>query len=465
MSTISRLVISAPASGSGKSLVAAGLMAAFSRRLSVQGFKVGPDYIDPMYHSAATGRPSRNLDTWMLAPEIVRRSFARACVGADLAVIEGVMGLFDGSGPDPLEGSTAGVARLLAAPIVLVVDCGAMSASAAAVVHGFQTYVPGVTVAGVICNRVGGERHGAWLRESIEALGVPVLGLLPFLADLKVPERHLGLFTVAERPDAVRAFMGRLAEVMARHIDLAALEALASRAEAFTPEPEPEEVATHKVGPTLRLAVAEDEAFCFYYEDNLDALRRSGAEIVPFSPLRDSRLPEGIAGLYLGGGYPELYAAQLAANLPMRREILAAHRRGLPIYAECGGLMYLTEGIDLTMGYYPLVGVLPGRCTMGDRLRIGYRDIEVAQPGLLGLTGARLRGHEYHYSHWQSSELERAAYRVVPQFPGEPARFEGYVDGRLHASYVHVHFGQQPALADRIVDACRDWHAEQGHDR
>lgn len=289
MLKLPRILIAAPASGSGKSMVASGLMAAFSRRMTVQGFKVGPDYIDPMYHSAATGRPSRNLDTWMLPHETVLQSFARASQSADLSIIEGVMGLFDGYDASPFNGSTAEVARLLNAPVILVIDCARMSGSAAAIAHGFHTFVPDLSLAGVICNRVGSERHAEWLKEAIERIGLPVLGLIPRLPDLQIPERHLGLFTVAERPAAVRDFLTAVADIMEQYLDLSAIESLAKQSAPLACEREPLPVSTEI--STIRLAVAQDEAFCFYYEDNLDELRRCGADIVPFSPLKDEHLP------------------------------------------------------------------------------------------------------------------------------------------------------------------------------
>ena len=453
MKSIPRLVIAAPASGSGKSLVASGLMAAFARQGVVQGFKVGPDYIDPMYHAAATGRPARNLDTWMLPPETVRRGFVRASRGADLAIIEGVMGLFDGYDSSLFNGSTAEVAHLLKAPILLVIDCARMSGSAAAVAHGFHTFVPEARLAGVICNRVGSERHAAWLREAIERLGIPVLGCLPRLPDLQVPQRHLGLFTVAERPDAARDFLSVAADAMQQYLDLPALRALAESAAPL----DVDESAPIPVAPIARLAVAQDEAFCFYYEDNLDELRRAGAEIVPFSPLKDERLPPDISGLYLGGGYPELYAAQLSANQGLLEALRAAGRRNLPIYAECGGLMYLTEGIHLPEGDFPLAGLLPGWCQMGARLNMGYREIETLQAGLFGPAGQTLRGHEFHYSAWENPAPETSAYRISPRNASDQPRPDGFTRGNLHAAYVHLHFGQNPRLAENFVQTCRNW--------
>ncbi|MFZ6030789.1 MAG: cobyrinate a,c-diamide synthase [Chloroflexota bacterium] len=455
MRDIPRLIVAAPASGSGKSLIASGLMAAFARQTTVQGFKVGPDYIDPMYHSAATGRPSRNLDTWMLSPETVRQSFGRACQAADMAVIEGVMGLFDGYDSSPFNGSTAEVAHLLDAPVVLVMDCARMSGSAAATAHGFHTFVPEVRLAGVICNRVGGKRHTVWLRESIERLGLPVLGCLPYLPNLQVPERHLGLFTVAERPDAVRHFLAAAADAMQQHLDLPTLRAVAGAAAPF----ECGETLQEPAGPAVavRIAVARDEAFCFYYEDNLDELRRAGATIVPFSPLQDGHLPLDISGIYLGGGYPELYAAQLSANHTLLDEIRAAHRRDAPIYAECGGLMYLAAGIHLPAGDFPLAGLLPGWCSMGTHLNMGYREVKTMRAGLLGAAGQTLRGHEFHYSQWENPIPIQAAYRISPRNYGDQPRLDGFTHGNLQAAYVHLHFGQNRALPESFVRACCNW--------
>jgi cobyrinic acid a,c-diamide synthase len=335
-----RLVIAAPASGCGKSTVATGLMAALSADYTVQGFKVGPDYIDPMYHTAATGRVSRNLDTWIVPHAQVKATFAHATAGADLAIIEGVMGLFDGYEARTESGSTAEVAKLLRAPVILVLDVGKMARSAGAMALGYRDFDPQLDVAGVICNRVGSARHAQWVTEAVEAVGLPVLGCIPRSEGLKIPERHLGLYTAVERSAEVEAFLGHAKGLMAQHVDLYRLWDIARRAAAF--EVGQDAILSHDRrprAPTVRLAVARDEAFCFYYEDNLYLLRAAGAEIVSFSPLRDAALPEGAAGLYLGGGYPELYAAQLVQNEPMQDAIRAAHEAGLPIYAECGGLI------------------------------------------------------------------------------------------------------------------------------
>jgi cobyrinic acid a,c-diamide synthase len=455
-----RVIIAAPASGHGKSTVATGLMAALAATRHVQGFKVGPDYIDPMYHTAATGRPSRNLDAWMLPPAAVQHVFARAAATAGLSIIEGVMGFFDGASADPLDGSTAQMALLLAAPVILVVDCSHMSVSAAAIVHGFHTFMSKVNIAGVICNRVGGERHAAWLREAITQYGVPVLGCLPHLPDLAIPERHLGLLTVAERPHAVQTFLAGAREAMARYVDL---EAVVGLAEAAPPLPDNAGLPAASSDVVVRIGVARDEAFCFYYADNLDALRAAGAEVVLFSPLRDAALPPGISGLYFGGGYPEIYAAALSANRPLLAAVREAHAHGMPIYAECGGLMYLTEALEDAEGkHHPMVGIVPGVCRMERRLTMGYREVRLATDGLLGAAGQRLRGHEFHYSTWQRPEAAPPAYTVQPRFLPEELRDEGFACGNLHASYIHMHFGQDARLAAQMVARCRMWQESRG---
>ena len=435
-------------------------MAALAADRRVQGFKVGPDYIDPMYHTAATGRPSRNLDAWMLPPAAVQLVFARAAATADVSIIEGVMGFFDGASADPLDGSTAQMALLLAAPVILVVDCSHMSVSAAAVVHGFHTFMPKVNIAGVICNRVGGERHAAWLREAITQYGVPVLGCLPYLPDLAIPERHLGLLTVEERPHAVQTFLAGAREAMARYVDL---EAVVGLAEAAPPLPDNAGLPAASSDVVVRIGVARDEAFCFYYADNLDALRAAGAEVVLFSPLRDAALPPGISGLYFGGGYPEIYAAALSANRPLLAAVREAHAHGMPIYAECGGLMYLTEALEDAEGkHHPMVGIVPGVCRMERRLTMGYREVRLATDGLLGAAGQRLRGHEFHYSTWQRPEAAPPAYTVQPRFLPEELRDEGFACGNLHASYIHMHFGQDARLAAQMVARCRMWQESRG---
>lgn len=464
---IPRLVIAAPASGSGKSTIATGLMAALAASHTVQGFKVGPDYIDPGYHTAATGRPSRNLDTWMVPPAQVLASFGRAAAGTDIAIVEGVMGLFDGYHAKGEEGSSAQLAKLLRAPVVLVLDVRKMARSAGAMALGYRLFDPQLEVAGVICNNVGSPRHARWVSEAVESVGLPVLGCLPRSPELHIPERHLGLYTAVERRAEVQAFLAGAAELVARHIDLEQVWAIARRAPALDlapaaqhlfPESGPGSAAGQVNPPAARLAVAQDEAFCFYYEDNFDILRAAGAELVFFSPLRARSLPAGISGLYLGGGYPELYAARLADNIALQADIRAAHAGGLPIYAECGGLMFLTGSLaDLSDKVYPMVGVLPGGSRMRQRLVMGYRQLVARRDSLLLKRGDQVRGHEFHYSDWWDGPAELpAAYDVVTD-EGEPSRTEGFAGGNLLASYIHLHFAARPAMASRWVQTCLDW--------
>ncbi len=452
-----RLVIAAPASGSGKSIVAMGLMAALAQTHVVQGFKIGPDYIDPMYHTAATGRPSRNLDTWMVGLPRARAAFARACLDADVAIVEGVMGLFDGYGGQGESGSTAQAAKLLRAPVLLVLDVGRMSRSAGAMALGYRMFDPGLRVVGAICNRVGSRRHARWVTKAVEAVGLPVLGCLPKMPDLHIPERHLGLYTAVERQAQVRVLLDRARKAIAAHIDLERVWAIARSAQPFDVGALPYGASTTGV-PRMRLAVARDEAFCFYYADNINLLRAAGAEIVFFSPLRDAVLPERVGGVYLGGGYPELYAAQLSENVSLRREIRAAHRARMPIYAECGGLMALTQSItDLDDKTYPMFGVLPGRSQMRQRLTMGYRQVTALRDSLLLTQGEQVRGHEFHYSDWIDCPPEAPrAYRLARR-GDEARRKEGWAQENVLASFVHLHFDAQPGMAAHWVEACIRW--------
>lgn len=452
--TLPRLVIAAPTSGSGKSTVAAGLMAAFARRMTVQGYKVGPDYIDPMYHSAATRRPSRNLDTWMVSKAQVTTLFANGAAGADLAIIEGVMGLYDGFDALSEQGSTAEVAKLLGAPVILVIDVSLMARSAGAMALGYRQFDPNLNLAGVICNRVAGAAHAAWVKQAVEGVGIPVLGCLPNAPDLTIPERHLGLYTTAGRGEEVQRFLSQAADLVEAHIDLEGLFSMACRANPLPAEPLP---ARPAAAPRVKIAVARDEAFCFYYQDNLDALEAAGAEICFFSPLRDAALPEDTAGVYFGGGYPELYAGQLAENRSMMASIWQAHRANRPIYAECGGLMYLTQEADDLQGQvFPMVGIVPGRVRMNNRLTMGYRQVTVRQPTLLLPAGQALRGHEFHYSEWVNAPGPDFSPYAITSRAGEEARLEGYTCGSLLASYVHLHFLAHPDLARNFVNACRE---------
>jgi cobyrinic acid a,c-diamide synthase len=452
-----RLVIAGTHSGVGKTTVTVGLIAALRRRgLSVQPFKVGPDYIDPTYHTLAAGRPCRNLDTWMVPPQRVAALFARAA--ADVNLIEGVMGVYDGLGYDDETGSTAEVAKLLRAPVVLVLDASRLARSAGAVAAGFRHFDPALPLAGFIINRAAGESHGRGVSSVVErATGLPVFGWLPREAGLHVPERHLGLVPTAE-PGRWAEFVAAAGEVVSRHLDLdRVLSVAAGVGQAFQPDRLPKPVRLESL--TYKrplLAVARDEAFSFTYADNLDLLQAAGAALVFFSPLRDPQLPAGTAGVILSGGFPEVYADRLAANRTLHAALRTAHRQGIPLYAECGGLMYLTEAIvDGEGRTQPMVGLLPGTSLLGERLTLGYRLARAAGDSWLLPAGAEVRGHEFHYSRWQGRPADLPpAYLLLPRDGSGEATPEGARVGSLWASYVHLHFAARPDLAARFVAAC-----------
>lgn len=469
MSTaLPRLLLAAPMSGSGKTTITAGLIAALSARgLAVAPFKCGPDYIDPSYHALAAGRSCANLDAWLVPPERIPDVLARRGAGADLALIEGVMGLFDGYAGDDDTGSSAHIARLTGAPVVIVLDVRAMARTAAALVAGLRDFDPRVRVVGVILNRAGSPRHAAMVRAAIEGdAGLPVLGALLRDEAITLPERHLGLVPTAEA-GRWRAWLDEVRARIEASVDLEALLALARAAPpldlpasalpAAAPEPP---FAPNNAVPgdeALIIAVSRDEAFSFLYDDNLDLLREAGATIAFFSPLRDAALPPGAGALYLCGGFPELYAAQLSANGSMRAAIRAAAARGLPIYAECGGLMYLTETlIDAAGQAHPMVGLLPGRSVMTPRLTLGYRTVRASGASWLWESGETVRGHEFHYSVWEDRPADLPwLYTCLPDALRPDARPEGARAGNVLASYVHIHWLAAPHLAARFVAVAR----------
>lgn len=440
-------IVAGTSSGVGKTTIATALAGALrARGLRVQPFKAGPDYIDPTYLARAAGRSCRNLDTWMVPPETVRELFTRAASDADVALVEGVMGLFDGA--DDGAGSAAHLARLLGLPVVLVIDARAMAQSAAAMVLGYQRFDPEVRVAGVILNRVAGARHAAICREAILAhTGVPVIGAIPRDEEAAIPERHLGLVPDVETPAADRWFDG-LTQLAATHLDLDALLAIAApvgTAEVAQPVFPASTPAHH-----ARIAIARDEAFHFYYQDSLDLLEAHGAELVPFSPLADAALPACDA-VYIGGGFPELFAADLARNEAMRSALRAAAARGVPVYGECGGLMYLGRGMaDFEGVRHEMAGLVPAESVMqATRLTLGYREVESRGTPLLP-AGQRMRGHEFHWSALTSPPSEDgAAYRVLDQ----DGRADGYRVGSVTATYVHAHLATRRDLAPNFIAA------------
>ncbi|BCX02721.1 MAG: cobyrinic acid a,c-diamide synthase [Candidatus Roseilinea sp.] len=472
------LLIAAPSSGSGKTTVTAGLIAALvARGLRVAPFKVGPDYIDPSLLAQAAGRPCHNLDAWMLDEEALRALFARRMRDADIAVIEGVMGLFDGIAGDDDTGSAAHIARLLGAPVILVLDAQAMARTVAAIVHGLSTFDPRVNVAGVIFNRVGSPTHAAMLREAVEQhLAVRVLGSLPRHAQLALPERHLGLIPAAEHNAATWVAAAR--EAVEAGVDVDGLVALArvrppqlalpASAEAMHPSPAdlPPEDRTPSQRPVI--AVARDEAFSFLYPDNLELLEAAGAALACFSPLHDERLPDRTGAVILCGGFPELYAAQLAGNAAMRAAIAQAAANSMPIYAECGGLMYLCEAlVDQAGAIHPMCGVLPGRSVMTARLTLGYRLARAPRDNWLWRRGETIRGHEFHYSTWQKPDQgPEPAYTLLPVRYQKEAQPDGAQVHNVIASYLHLHFLSKPELAARFVQAARRWSSagqSEGH--
>jgi cobyrinic acid a,c-diamide synthase len=432
-----RLVIAGTRSGAGKTTVATGLMAALRHRgRRVAPAKVGPDFIDPGYHALATGRPGRNLDIWMSGPDLIAPLAGRAAAGGDILVVEGVMGLFDGAA-DGTPSATADVARLLAAPVVLVVDAASISQSVAAVVHGYRTWDPGVDVAAVILNMVATDSHERMLRASLEPTGVPVLGAIHRDDPVAWRSRHLGLQPVAEDPAGVGASLDRLAAVIRARCDLDGLERLARTAEAMTVPPVPMPA---PVG-TARVAVAAGPAFSFCYPDNLEALRAAGAELLPFDPCSAQALPDGVTAVVAGGGFPEVYAEPLSRNRPMLRSLRAHHERGGVVWAECGGLLWLTRSLD----GWPMAGLIDTTAALTTTRVLGYRSATTTAPSPLGPTGTQLRGHEFRYS---AMAPAGDALRLTGR---NGASTGGFAEPRMLASYLHVHLAASPALAESVV--------------
>ncbi|WP_329122076.1 cobyrinate a,c-diamide synthase [Streptomyces sp. NBC_01353] len=469
---VARLVIAAPSSGAGKTTVATGLMAAFAGRgLAVSPHKVGPDYIDPGYHALATGRPGRNLDAYMCGTGLIAPLFEHGARGCDLAVVEGVMGLYDGAADQGELASTAQVAKLLKAPVVLVVDASSQSRSVAALVHGFASWDPEVRIGGVILNKVATDRHEHLLREALGGSGVPVLGVLRRAPAVATPSRHLGLVPVAERQAQAVEAVAAQAEQVLQGCDLDALMALARsapelHAEAWEPDvavrlsagggahpcpppgtsswgdPQAEQL------PTTRpvVAVAGGAAFTFSYAEHTELLTAAGADVVTFDPLRDETLPEGTSGLVIGGGFPEMYGSELSANEPLRKAVAELAASGASIAAECAGLLYLARSLDGT----PMCGVLDADARMSDRLTLGYRDAVAVSDSSLAAAGARMRGHEFHRTVIEPGAGANAAWGLrQPE-----RRVEGFVQQGVHASYVHTHWAGAPEAAVRFVEHC-----------
>jgi cobyrinic acid a,c-diamide synthase len=447
MVALPRLVIAAPASGCGKTTVACGLMAALrARGLVVSGHKVGPDYIDPGYHALATGRAPRNLDPFLCGEDLIAPLFRHGAAGAQVAVIEGVMGLFDGVDPAlelaPGYGSTAHVAQLLGAPVVLVVDAARAGRSVAALAAGFAGFDPRTPVAGVILNQVASDRHERLLRDALAGTGLPVFGVIRRTEGIVTPSRHLGLIPAAERAAPAGQAVDRMGALIAASCDLDALLALAARAPARPgPAWEPLGEPDHS-GPVV--AVAGGAAFTFGYTEQAELLQAAGARVAPFDPLRDEDLPEGTAGLILGGGFPEMHATGLSANGRLRERVAALAARGAPVAAECAGLLYLARTLDDR----PMCGVLDVRAAMTPKLTLGYREAVAVTDSVLARAGDVVRGHEFHRTAAVPAAGDQPAWRLGSR------SFEGHVAGSVIASYLHTHWAGHPAAAARFTAAC-----------
>lgn len=452
---IPRLVIAATQSGSGKTTIVTGLLAALkSRGLTVQSFKIGPDYIDPGYHRLASGRAAHNLDTWLVPSARLPEIFADECSGADIAIVEGVMGLYDGGRGGV--SSTAEIAHLIDAPVLLVIDCKSMGASAAAIARGFRDYDSSVNVAGVILNRLGSATHETMIREAMAGVNMPVYGALRRSDELKMPERHLGLLPVEENSE--QQVIAKMGAAVASALDIDGITRLAqSSVTACTAS----DTASAENQPTTgtkkcRIGIARDEAFSFYYPTSLAVLERMGAELVPFSPLHDSELPE-VDGIIIGGGFPEMFAAELAANVTMCESISRAADGNMPIYAECGGYMYLLERlVDFSGEPHAMVGVFSGEATMTQKLQmVGYVEAELTEPSILGPVGTTMHGHEFHFS--VDSEADTARPFIFTKLRNGARYAAGQSHKRALGSYLHLHFAGCEQSAVSFVAACEDF--------
>ncbi|MDR6999775.1 cobyrinate a,c-diamide synthase [Neobacillus niacini] len=448
-----RLVIAGTGSGVGKTTLTIGLMSALKKKgYTVQGFKCGPDYIDPTYHTAVTGRISRNIDSWMLDHELVKEIMIRASERADISIIEGVMGFYDGKNPMNNSGSTAEISIITKSPVVLVVNCSSMARSAAAIVKGFQVFLEEANIVGVIANRVGSEGHFKLVKTAIEQeCGIPVLGYLQKDSDLAIPERHLGLIPSVERGE-LDSFFNQLGDLVLETIDVDALFEVAKASPLEIKESQFMSRERNKV----RIAVARDAAFNFYYQENLELLEAFGAELIEFSPLKGETVPDNVDGLYIGGGFPEEFAAVLQEKTEVNQSIRAAIEKETPTLAECGGFMYLTESIETTDGKnYEMVGMIPGKVKMQTNLAaLGYREITPEEGNFLLEGNLTARGHEFHYSTFQPTTEIQHAYQTKGM---RGFKQEGYMNGNLIAGYTHFHFGSCPHLVENWIKKCKEF--------
>jgi len=455
------LVIAGERSGVGKTTVTLTLLASLRRRqIKVQSFKVGPDYIDPMFHQHVTGLACRNLDPVLTSESYVQQCFARHTQGVDYALVEGVMGLFDGATGTDSTASTAHVAQLLDLPVLLVIDCSRLSRSVAAIAHGYSSFDSKVRLAGVVLNRVGSDRHLELLKDALEPLQLPILGVLRRQDNITIPDRHLGLVPTAEITQ-LDGLIDQLAILGDTYFDWAKLLPLLKigvRGQGSgVRESSPKSTIDSPLAPRpspLRVAVARDCAFSFYYQDNLEILVELGAELVFWSPLSHPGLPEGVQGLYFGGGFPEVFAQQLAENRLALEAVVRAIQAGMPTYAECGGLMYLCQQIiDFDGLSWAMVGAIPAKAVMGSRLTLGYRQVTALQDSPLLRTGDVVWGHEFHRSHL--SEVPTQPLFQTRRYDSQAlATLEGWRLHSVHASYTHLHFGGRSEIPARFLQHC-----------
>ncbi|WP_445505645.1 cobyrinate a,c-diamide synthase [Niallia sp. 03091] len=447
-----RLVIAGTGSGVGKTTLTIGIMSALQKKgYTVQGFKCGPDYIDPTYHTAVTGRTSRNLDSWMLNHDMVKEIACLGSKGADISIIEGVMGFFDGKNPTNNDGTTAEISIITKSPVVLVVNCASMARSAAAIVKGFQAFLEEANIVGVIANRIGSEGHFKIVKTAIEQeCNIPVIGYLKRNQDVAIPERHLGLVPSVERGE-LDSFFDQLGELVLETIDVEQLYELAQAPELEIVESQ----FKNKENQTVRIAVARDAAFNFYYQENLDLLKAHGAELVEFSPLKGEILPNDVAGLYIGGGFPEEFAKELSQQIAVKQSIQTAIENGLPTLAECGGFMFLTDAIETTDGEkYEMVGVIPGEVKMQTKLAaLGYREVTGEEGNFLFHGNVKAKGHEFHYSTFHPKGEVPYAYQTKGM---RGIKQEGYMKGNLVAGYTHFHFGSCQEMVKNWMNQCKE---------
>jgi cobyrinic acid a,c-diamide synthase len=450
-----RVLLAGDRSSSGKTTIVAGLLSALrGRGLDVQSFKVAMDYIDPSYHTWITGRPCRNLDGYLMPEKAVQEIYSHAAAGADIAVIEGVRGLYEGYDGDL--GSTAQIAKLLKVPVIFVVDARSITRSAAALVKGYMDYDPQVQIKGVILNKVGSERHASKARKEIERYaGVEVVGIIPRNDSMHLAMRHLGLVPVLEgkaRHEGFEERLNRIREIVENGLDIDRILEISRKSEPL-PEQEQDLYKKNDLGIGVRIGVAMDEAFNFYYRDNLEMMELSGAKVVPFSPVHDSALPE-VDGIYIGGGYPELYARELSENQGMLRSLTEAHEKDLPIYAECGGLMYLAREIEWDGERHEMAGLVPGKTRRGSIRVVSYVHGRLARDCVLGSAGSSIMGHEFHHSEMIMDAGTKYAIRLE-RGTGIQGGWDGMTEGNMVASYSHIHSASYRGFPVEFILACK----------